>query len=107
LPGDLGRRYAAVSGDVNPIHLHPWLARALGFRRAIAHGMWTAAAMAAAVGPRLPDAVGYRVEFRRPVLQPATVRLFTALDGAAESRVELRGREGDDTVLAAGVFPPA
>ena len=23
LPGDLGRRYAAVSGDHNPIHLYP------------------------------------------------------------------------------------
>ena len=43
LPGDLGRRYAAVSGDLNPIHIHPLSARLFGFPTAIAHGMWTKA----------------------------------------------------------------
>ena len=37
LSGDLGRRYAAVSGDHNPIHLYPLTAKALGFPRQIAH----------------------------------------------------------------------
>ena len=41
LPDDLGRSYASVSGDVNPIHLHPLGAKALGFPRHLAHGMWT------------------------------------------------------------------
>ena len=40
VPGDTGRRYAAVSGDRNPIHLYPLTARAFGFRRAMVHGMW-------------------------------------------------------------------
>ena len=39
-----GRRYAALSGDVNPIHLSRLSASVLGFRRAIAHGMWSLAA---------------------------------------------------------------
>lgn len=43
LPEDLGRRYGAASGDMNPIHLHALSARAFGFKRAIAHGMWTQA----------------------------------------------------------------
>ena len=38
---DIGRRYAKVSGDYNPIHLWPLTARLLGFKRAIAHGMHT------------------------------------------------------------------
>ncbi|MFJ9640126.1 MaoC/PaaZ C-terminal domain-containing protein [Streptomyces sp. NPDC101178] len=77
LPGDLGRRYGAVSGDRNPIHLHPLTARLFGFPRAIAHGMWTAArCLAEADGG--PDRSGgelrtVRVEFRAPVLLPATV----------------------------------
>lgn len=74
LPGDLGRRYAAVSGDCNPIHLHPIPARLLGFRAAIAHGMWTAARCLAALGPgtvRYPFTV--EIAFRRPILLPATV----------------------------------
>jgi hypothetical protein len=71
LPGDLGRRYAAVSGDRNPIHMHGLAAKALGFPRAIAHGMWTKAHCLAAL--RLPDAFAADVRFRRPVLLPSTV----------------------------------
>ncbi len=36
---DEGRRYAALSGDRNPIHLHPLLSRWFGFPRPILHGM--------------------------------------------------------------------
>ncbi len=48
--GNVGRRYAQVSGDWNPIHLGRLGARALGFDRPIAHGMWTLARMVAATG---------------------------------------------------------
>jgi acyl dehydratase len=73
LPGDLGRRYASVSGDSNPIHLHPLTARAFGFPRAIAHGMWTLARSLAALEGDLPDRVTVEAEFKRPILLPATV----------------------------------
>lgn len=78
LPGDLGRRYAAVSGDVNPIHLFGLTARAMGFPRAIAHGMWTYARTLAALGPRAAGAVTSHVWFRKPVLLPASVDLVVA-----------------------------
>lgn len=71
LGGDVGRRYGAVSGDRNPIHLHPLTARLFGFPRAIAHGMWTVARCLAEYGPQ--QAVGVRAEFRTPVLLPGTV----------------------------------
>ncbi|HEY6796257.1 MAG TPA: MaoC/PaaZ C-terminal domain-containing protein [Kineosporiaceae bacterium] len=103
LEGDLGRRYARVSGDVNPIHLSPWTARPLGFPRAIAHGMWTAAAVAGALHGRLPDAVRYTVRFRRPILLPGTVRLLTAVSGEAAD-AEVRGRDGDDRVHLYAAF---
>ena len=73
LPGDLGRRYAAVSGDSNPIHLHPLTARLFGFPSAIAHGMWTKARALAAMESSLPGAYAVEVEFRKPILLPATV----------------------------------
>ena len=73
LPGDLGRRYAGVSGDSNPIHLHPLTARAFGFPRAIAHGMWTKARALAALEGRLGDAFTVEVEFKKPILLPASV----------------------------------
>lgn len=78
LPADLGRRYAAVSGDRNPIHLHPLTARALGFPRPIAHGMWSKARCVAALENRLPDAVRVDVAFRRPILLPGEVAFGTA-----------------------------
>ncbi|MDO9377468.1 MAG: MaoC/PaaZ C-terminal domain-containing protein [Nocardioidaceae bacterium] len=80
LPADLGRRYAAVSGDRNPIHLYQVTAKAFGFPRQIAHGMWTTARALAALEGRLPDAVRVDVEFRRPVLLPTTVQLGTRVD---------------------------
>lgn len=73
LPGDLGRRYASVSGDHNPIHLYPLTAKALGFPRQIAHGMWTKARCVAALENRLPDAVRVEVAFKKPVLLPGSV----------------------------------
>lgn len=73
LPGDLGRRYAAVSGDRNPIHMHSLLAKPLGFQRAIAHGMWTKARCLAALESRLPDAFAVEARFRKPILLPARV----------------------------------
>jgi acyl dehydratase len=75
LPAGLGRSYAAVSGDVNPIHLHPLTARAMGFPRAIAHGMWTYARCLAAIGHQADGVGASHVWFARPVLLPSTVEL--------------------------------
>lgn len=75
VPADTGRRYAAVSGDVNPIHLHPLPARAFGFPTAIAHGMWTAARVLASLQGRLGGSVEFDVEFRKPLRLPSTVEL--------------------------------
>jgi acyl dehydratase len=75
VPGDIGRRYAAVSGDRNPIHLHPLTAKAFGFPSAIAHGMWLKARTLAALQGRLPDALTVDVAFKTPVLLPATIAI--------------------------------
>jgi acyl dehydratase len=72
LPDDLGRRYAGVSGDHNPIHLHGWSAKPFGFPRAIAHGMWTKARCLSSL--RLPDAFTADVRFKKPVLLPSKVK---------------------------------
>ncbi|HVR05301.1 MAG TPA: MaoC/PaaZ C-terminal domain-containing protein [Solirubrobacteraceae bacterium] len=83
LPGDLGRRYAAVSGDRNPIHMHALSAKAFGFRQAIAHGMWTKARCLAALEGLLPDAYSVEARFRRPIELPATVAFAEIRAGAA------------------------
>lgn len=73
IPGDTGRRYGAVSGDRNPIHLYAFTAKLFGFPRAIAHGMWTKARCLAALESKLPEAFTVDVQFKLPVLLPARV----------------------------------
>lgn len=98
LPSDLGRRYAAVSGDVNPIHLNPLAAKAFGLPRTVAHGMWTHARVLAALQSRLPDAYEVSVRFTKPVLLPSTVR-FAAAEGADGFVARLTDRGGEKTYL--------
>ena len=75
VPEDIGRRYAFVSGDFNLIHLHPLSARAFGFPKAIAHGMWSKAKCLALMG-ELPDAYTIDVSFKLPIFLPAEVELI-------------------------------
>ena len=75
VPEDIGRRYAFVSGDFNLIHLHPLSARAFGFPKAIAHGMWSKAKCLALMGD-LPDAYTIDVSFKLPIFLPAEVELI-------------------------------
>ncbi|GAA1718831.1 MaoC/PaaZ C-terminal domain-containing protein [Isoptericola hypogeus] len=75
-----GRAYGAVSGDRNPIHLSALSAKAFGFPRAIAHGMYTAARALADVGHARGDAYRWTVEFAKPVLLPTTVDVAITRD---------------------------
>jgi acyl dehydratase len=104
LPGDLGRRYAAVSGDRNPIHMHALSAKAFGFPRAIAHGMWTKARCLAALEQRLPDAFSVEVEFRRPILLPGKVA-FGSVDEDAAIRFAVSDAERETRHLDGRIEP--
>jgi acyl dehydratase len=73
VPGDLGRRYAGISGDHNPIHLYGLTAKAFGFPRQIAHGMWSLARCVATLENRLPSKVRVDVAFKKPILLPGSV----------------------------------
>lgn len=97
--GDTGRRYAAVSGDSNPIHLHPLAARLFGFPRAIAHGMWAKARCLAALEGRLPDDLDVHVEFRAPLWLPSRVA-FAAERSGDEWRFEVRAARSGRLHLA-------
>ncbi|TDC28595.1 MaoC/PaaZ C-terminal domain-containing protein, partial [Micromonospora sp. KC213] len=69
----VGRDYARVSGDHNPIHTSRLGARLFGFPRPIAHGMWSKARCLVALENRLPEAYTVEVAFKLPVPLPATV----------------------------------
>ena len=80
VPGDIGRRYARVSGDNNPIHTHPLIAKALGQPGTIAHGMWTKARSLAALEGELPDAYAVDVRFKAPLRIPGKATFSTSGD---------------------------
>jgi hypothetical protein len=105
LGGDLGRRYAAVSGDHNPIHLYALTAKAFGFPRQIAHGMWSKARCLAALDGRLPDAVTTEVSFRKPVLLPGRVLFGSARRDDGYAFALARPKDGKPHLL--GRFRPA
>jgi hypothetical protein len=88
VPGDIGRRYAAVSGDRNPIHLHPLSAKVFGMKAPIAHGMWTKARCLAALEGELHETYSVDVRFKLPIFLPSKVSFDAApRDGGWEFSV--------------------
>jgi 3-hydroxybutyryl-CoA dehydratase len=63
--------FAAVSGDVNPVHLDAEFAAGTPFKERIAHGMLTGAIISAALALELPGPgtiyLGQTLRFRLPV----------------------------------------
>ena len=105
VPAGIGRAFAAVSGDRNPIHLTGLTAKAFGFPRAIAHGMWTAARALAAVESSLPATYRYDVAFRKPVLLPAEVRFGSAAEAGAGRLVGVVSADGTREHLVGRITP--
>ncbi len=98
-PANLGRRYARVSKDFNPIHLSAVSAKLFGFKRAIAHGMWSLARLAATApqtGPMHLDG-----QFKRPVLLPARA----VLERADSGDLRLRDERSATVFVEATVHP--
>jgi acyl dehydratase len=104
VPGDIGRAYAGVSGDSNPIHMHPLSARLFGMPGAIAHGMWLKARCLAALEGHLPDALEADVSFKLPVVIPSTVSFASWRDGASRG-FALRDAKNEKPHLTGSVGP--
>lgn len=84
-------RYAAASGDFNPIHWNERVATAVGLPGVIAHGMWTMGAAGSVVADWAGDpgaVVDFQVRFTRPVPVPdpgaATIEV-AAVVGAVDA----------------------
>ena len=91
---DTGRRYARPSGDFNPIHLYPLSAKLFGFKRAIAHGMWSLARCLGECESELPsEPVLLDVSFKRPIFLPNRV-LFASFTEDKGVRFGLHSQEG-------------
>lgn len=77
-PESIGRQYAKVSGDSNPIHMHALSAKAFGFPRAIAHGMWSKAYAIGLMEQQngwKPGPMKVTCQFKKPLLLPGKAQL--------------------------------
>lgn len=103
-PKDIGRQYAKVSGDYNPIHLYNPTAKLLGFKRAIAHGMWAKAFALSKLSDVYADEDAFRVDvkFKLPVFLPAKLNLFSQAENN-ETVFWLRDQKTDKPHLEASI----
>jgi acyl dehydratase len=111
LGGSHGRRYALVSGDVNPIHLSRLGARLFGFERPILQGFCTEAMIAHALIEHLlggePRALRkLAIRFAAPLALPASTLLQVTATGGA-GRFRLLAAERGPTPYAEGAWVAA
>ena len=97
-------RYAGASGDFNPIHLDPELAKAVGFPSNILHGLWSMAQVARAAveegggDPRTLKRLS--VQFRGIGLPEQEIVISAARVGYG--RLELAARQEDRQIIKNG-----
>ncbi len=87
-----GRQYAKASGDYNPHHLYPATAKFLGYRRAIAHGMWSLARCIAEIEKNKPMEFPCSIHtfFKLPIFMPADVALYYEIETDHTAHFSLR-----------------
>lgn len=82
--------FAAVSGDVNPVHLDAEFARSSMFGERIAHGMFSGALISAVLGISIPGPgtiyLGQDLSFRRPVKLGDTLTVTLVVKDKLDSK---------------------
>ncbi|KIZ05180.1 hypothetical protein MNEG_2779 [Monoraphidium neglectum] len=77
VPGDAGRRFGALTGDRNPIHLYSFTSQLFGFKRPIAHALYLVARLEAALvkaGHSAAYPAVFDTDFKRPTMLPAKLQ---------------------------------
>jgi len=102
---DLTKRYAAASGDPNPIHTDPEYARNVGLPGVILHGLWTMAQIAranAAVAGGDPRALKrLRVQFRGMGFPEQEIVVTSTVRSVEDGRIvtETEAAQGDSRII--------
>lgn len=97
--------YAAASGDFSPLHIDPDLARSLGFKRNILHGLCTVALVVDAVGTKIGNPVAikkFKCRFVSPVFPGDTVNIL--VDEFDDCSLALRVINQDNNKILDKVF---
>jgi acyl dehydratase len=104
------RIFAAVSGDVNPVHLDDDYAATTQFKQRIAHGMLTGAVISGAIAMTLPGPgtiyLGQSLRFRAPVMIGDEITVQLEVTGKRDDRkfvtIECTVVNQDGTTVATG-----
>lgn len=100
--------FAAVSGDVNPVHLDAAYAATTPFGGCIAHGMLSGAIVSAAIAMQLPGPgtiyLGQSLRFTAPVRPGDTLTVTLTVTGKTDKRrlvtlaCDVRNQQGQSVV---------
>lgn len=112
------KMFAALSGDVNPVHLDDGFAAGTMFKQRIAHGMFTGGLISAAIAMELPGpgTIYFRQElsFRLPVFLGDTItvslEVIEKLDKKKFVTLSTVAKNQDGKIVVKGkaqVLPPA
>lgn len=99
----LSRRYAWLSGDLNPIHLSRFTARGFGLPAAIAHGMHLKAMTLAKMV--LPTAFAVDVRFSSPFYLPGQASLNSKVQADGSQFFCLTQSQSQKAVLSGEILP--
>ena len=102
---DLTKRYAAASGDQNPIHTDPEFAKSVGLPGIILHGLWTMAQVAranAAVAGGDPRALKrLSVQFRGMGFPEQEIVITSTVKSVDDGRIvtETEAAQGENKIV--------
>ncbi|MBV1914332.1 MAG: MaoC family dehydratase N-terminal domain-containing protein [Pseudomonadales bacterium] len=103
--------FAAASGDTNPIHMDEEYANGTPFGGRIAHGIWTASLISAAIANVMPGPgsiyLGQTLKFSRPVKIGDTITIQLEVTEKNEKRkrvsIQCSGSNQDGKQIISGV----
>lgn len=96
----LGKRYAVLAVDWNPLQRWPWLARRLGFEHGGIGGTWTLGRALAQAGWPDHEAYSLQARFAQPLEPPASI-VVRMLDGPSVQSLKVTDPHGDTEYLRA------
>ena len=105
LASNLGRQFALLSGDANPIHTYKLAAKIFGFKQAIAHGMCMALKCGSEISHIRADNAPIKrlyVEFKKPVFLPNTVSFNYETEDQDAVDFDVISQDGKQTCLLKG-----
>ena len=94
LTSNMGRLYAGISGDYNPIHLYKSTAKIFGFKQPIIHGMYSHSRISAFLENKFEKPIKtISIAFKKPIYLPSEVQLEIENDSLEQGKFQIVDKE--------------